>query len=82
MREYFVYVMASRSRRLYTGVTNDLLRRVWQHKTGAVDGFTRRYRVTQLVYFEQTSDVHSAIAREKQLKRWPRIRKARLIEVS
>jgi len=80
MREYFVYIMASRARRLYTGVTNDLLRRVWQHKTGAVDGFTRRYRTTQLVHFEQTSDVHCAIAREKQLKRWPRSRKLRLIE--
>ena len=80
MREYFVYIMASRTRCLYVGMTNDLRRRVWQHKTGAIEGFTRKYRVTQLVYFEQTSDVHAAISREKQLKRWTRARKFRLIE--
>ena len=80
MREYSVYIMASRSRRLYVGVTNDLRRRVWQHKEGDVPGFTSRYRATNLVYFEQTRDVRAAIAREKQLKRWPRRRKERLIE--
>jgi putative endonuclease len=80
VREYAVYIMASRSRTLYVGVTNDLRRRVWQHKNGDVPGFTCRYRVTNLVYFEQTRDVHAAIAREKQLKRWPRWRKERLIE--
>jgi putative endonuclease len=72
--------MASRSRTLYVGVTNDLLRRVWQHKNGDVPGFTRRYRVVNLVYFEQTTDIRVASAREKQLKRWPRWRKDRLIE--
>jgi putative endonuclease len=64
------------------GVTNDLRRRVWQHKTGAMPGYTRDYRTRRLVYFEVTSDVHAAIAREKQLKRWPRDRKNRLIEKS
>jgi putative endonuclease len=80
MRQYYVYIMASLSRRLYVGITNDLRRRVWEHKTGALPGFTRRYRVTNLVYFEITSDPNVAIAREKQLKRWPRRRKHRLIE--
>jgi putative endonuclease len=72
--------MASLSRRLYIGVTNDVRRRVWQHKHGVLPGFTERYRTTKLVCFEQTTDVHAAIAREKQLKRWPRWRKDRLIE--
>jgi putative endonuclease len=80
VRQYYVYVLASNSRCLYVGVTSDLRRRVWQHKNGMVPGFTRQYRVTHLVYFEQTTDVRSAIAREKQLKRWPRNRKERLIE--
>jgi putative endonuclease len=76
-----VYILASQSRTLYVGVTNDLRRRIWEHKNGGVPGLTRRYRVRNLVYFEQTTAVHAAIAREKQLKRWPRWRKVRLIEV-
>ena len=80
MRQYWAYIMASTSRTLYVGVTRDLHRRVWQHKEGLVEGFTTRYRVTRLVYFEQVADVHAAITREKQLKRWPRWRKDRLIE--
>jgi putative endonuclease len=80
MRQYYVYIMASLSRRLYVGMTNDLRRRVWQHKTGALPGFTRKYRVMKLVYFEVTSDPNAAIAREKQIKRWPRTRKYQLIE--
>lgn len=81
MRQYYVYIMASYSRTLYVGITNDLQRRVWQHKTGAfARAFTKRYRVTQLVYFEHTSDPNAAVTREKQLKRWTRARKYRLIE--
>jgi putative endonuclease len=80
MRQYYVYVLASLSRVLYVGVTNDLRRRIGEHKRGAVPGFTREYRITALVYFEFTLDVRAAIAREKQLKRWPRWRKIRLIE--
>ena len=80
MRTYSTYIMASLSRRLYVGITSGLRHRVWQHKAGAFDGFTRKYRVNRLVYFEQTSDVRAAIAREKQLKAWPRSRKLRLIE--
>ena len=80
MRTYYVYIMASRSRVLYTGVTNDLVRRVDEHKRGLTPGFTSRYRVSRLVYFEAFGDVRDAIAREKQLKGWVRSRKIRLIE--
>lgn len=80
MRHYFVYVLASHSRRFYVGVTNDLGRRVHEHKTGIFRGHTWRYRVVRLVHFEETNDVRAAIAREKQLKRWTRSRKIRLIE--
>jgi putative endonuclease len=80
MPVYSVYILASRSRCLYVGVTNDLERRVAQHKLGTHDSFTRRYRITRLVYAEHTENVSSAIEREKQLKRWPRLRKIRLIE--
>ena len=80
MRTYYVYIMASRSRVLYTGVTNDLARRVNEHKRRLTRGFTSRYRITRLVYFEEFGDVRDAIAREKQLKGWVRARKVRLIE--
>jgi putative endonuclease len=81
MGEYYVYILASLSRRLYVGMTNDLRRRVCEHKSGIIPGFTQDYRITRLVYFEQTGDVLTAIARETHLKRWPRWRKERLIEV-
>jgi len=64
---YWVYIMASRSRVLYIGVTNDVQRRVREHKEGLVPGFTQQYRVRRLVYFEKFADIHAAIAREKQL---------------
>jgi len=80
MRDYFVYIMASRSQVLYIGVTNDLARRVAQHKAGEVPGFTKKYKVTKLVYFEQYPDVRAAIAREKQLKGLLRKKKIALIE--
>jgi len=80
MRTYYAYIMASRSRVLYVGVTNDLARRVDEHKRGVVGGFTDRYRVTQLVYFEEFADIRDAIAREKELKGWRRSRKVGLIE--
>jgi putative endonuclease len=81
MREYTVYILANHSRTIYIGVTNDVRRRVWQHQRGMMPGFTRQFRVSRLVYFERTVDVRAAIAREKQLKRWPRRRKERLIEL-
>ena len=80
MHVYYVYIMASRSRVLYTGVTNDLARRIHEHKLGLIPGFTSKYRITRLVYFEEFPDVQDAIAREKQIKGWVRARKIRLIE--
>jgi putative endonuclease len=80
MRLYSVYILASLSRRLYIGITNNLQRRVLQHRAHRADAFTARYRITRLVYFEQTADVAAAIAREKQLKGWRRARKVALIE--
>ncbi len=80
MRPYYIYIMASRSRVLYTGVTNDLARRVNEHKQGLFSGFTSKYRVTRLVYFEEFADIRDAIAREKEVKDWRRSRRVRLIE--
>ena len=79
-RQYFVYILASRSRRLYVGCTNDLARRLAQHRAGVFAGFTSRYRIHSLVHFEVTTDVRAAIARERELKGWSRERKMRLVE--
>jgi putative endonuclease len=68
MAQYYVYIMTGRSDTLYTGVTNNLERRVYEHKHGLVEGFTEKYNLTTLVYYETTDDVRSAIAREKQIK--------------
>ncbi len=78
--QYFVYIMASRARVLYVGMTNDLLRRVFEHKNGLTPGFVTRYDFKSLVYFEEANNAVSAIAREKQLKRWRREKKLQLIE--
>jgi putative endonuclease len=78
-RWFYVYILTNRSKTLYTGVTGDLKQRVWEHKTGADDGFTKRYKIDRLVYYEIYRYVNSAIAREKQIKRWSRIKKIRLI---
>jgi len=75
-----VYILASLSRRLYIGVTSDLVSRIYKHKHHVFPGFTAEYNIVRLVYFETTSNSDAAIAREKQLKRWPRSRKIRLIE--
>jgi len=80
MRIYYIYIMASHSRVLYTGVTNDLTRRVNEHKRGLNAGFTSKYRVTRLVYFEEFTDIRDAIAREKAIKGWKRSRKISLFE--
>jgi putative endonuclease len=82
MRQYFVYILANRSRTLYTGVTNDLERRVAEHKQKRIPGFTSRYNINQLVFFESTPDVRAAIAREKQIKGWVRRKKIALIKAS
>jgi putative endonuclease len=80
MRQFFVYIMASRSHVLYTGVTNNLLRRTWEHKYDVYPGFTRDYRIHRLVYFESFKYVGNAIAREKTIKGWLRKKKIALIE--
>ena len=77
--QYYVYIMASRSRTLYTGVTNNLERRVYEHKKKLVPGFTAKYNIERLVYFETTEDVNTAISREKQIKGWTRSKKLALI---
>ncbi len=80
MKTYYVYIMSSYSGVLYIGVTNNLLRRVNEHKLGDVEGFSQKYKCTRLVYAEETNDVLSAIAREKQLKNWSRKKKEWLID--
>ena len=80
MKQYYVYLMANRSKTLYVGMTNDLQRRVYEHKHMVKDGFTRRYLVDRLLYYEVTDDVSSAIAREKQIKGWRRSKNVALVE--
>jgi len=80
---YYTYILASkRNGTLYIGVTNNLEKRMYEHKVGLVDGFTKTYNIKNLVYFDTTEDVRSAILREKQLKKWNRAWKIRLIEES
>ena len=81
MNAYYIYILASRRNgTLYIGVTNDLRKRVYEHKNNLIEGFTKRYGIHQLVYFEKTENIESAIKREKQLKAWKRAWKIRLIE--
>ncbi|MSP83475.1 MAG: GIY-YIG nuclease family protein [Alphaproteobacteria bacterium] len=81
MRDYYVYILASgKHGTLYVGVTNNLIRRVQEHREHLVKGFTKRYGVTKLVHYETTPDVRAAIQREKRLKQWNRAWKIALIE--
>jgi len=80
MKPYYVYIMTNKSRTLYTGVTNNLERRVYEHKNKLVPGFTSKYNITKLVHYEETNDVSIALAREKQIKGWLRSKKITLIE--
>jgi len=80
MRRYYVYILASASGVLYTGVTNSLQRRVIQHRLKQVPGFTKKYNVTRLVYFEVFGNIRLAIAREKEIKAWTRKKRVTLIE--
>lgn len=80
MKEYYVYIMTNHSRTLYTGMTNNLARRVAEHKAGLGSEFTRKYRIHKLVYYESTNDVRIAIEREKEIKDWLRAKKIALIE--
>jgi putative endonuclease len=79
-RNYCVYILASRSRSLYTGVTSDLRNRVQQHRGGTVPGFTSQYRTYRLVHYEVFTDIRAAIRREKEIKGWRRAKKIALIE--
>ncbi len=79
-KQYYVYIMSSYSKRLYIGMTSDLHRRVAEHKQGLIEGFTKRYNLKMLVYYETTNEVQAAIAREKHIKGWRRSRKMELIE--
>jgi putative endonuclease len=79
-KRYYVYIMASRSLTLYTGVTGDIYHRALQHKTGEVEGFTKRYHINRLVYYETFKYVDNAIAREKQIKAWTRAKRLALIK--
>ena len=78
---YYVYILTNKTNRvLYTGVTNDLKRRIYEHRNKLADGFTKKYNVYKLVYFDYTTDVRSAISREKQIKGWTRAKKEALID--
>ena len=83
MNSYFVYILASKiGGTIYVGVTNNLVRRVYEHREKLADGFTKKYDVGRLVYYETHSEIEAAITREKQLKKWNRAWKIRLIEES
>ena len=79
-KKYYIYIMTSRSGNLYTGVTNDLVQRVYQHKKGLIEGFTKKYKIDRLVYFEETPYVNAALEREHEIKGWVREKKVKLIE--
>ena len=80
-RMYYVYILTNKTKAsLYIGVTNDLRRRLFEHRNALIEGFSKKYRTHNLVYFEEYSDVNDAIVREKQLKKWVREKKNKLIE--
>ena len=82
MKQYYVYILANEKRgTLYTGITNNLRRRAYEHKNDIIEGFTKKYRVHRLVYFERFRDVRAAIFREKQIKAWKRQWKVKMIEM-
>ncbi len=80
MKQFYVYIMTNKSKTLYVGVTNNLQRRVYEHKNKLIGGFTSKYNITKVVYFEVINDIESAIKREKQIKGWLRKKKIDLIE--
>ena len=81
MNNYYVYIVSNKKNgTLYIGVTNNLMRRIYEHKNGIIEGFTKKYNLNKLIYFEQTNDINSAILREKRLKKWNRTWKIQLIE--
>jgi putative endonuclease len=80
MKQFYVYIMTNKSRTLYVGVTNNLQRRVYEHKNKMIPGFTSKYNITRVVYFEVFNEIESAIKREKQIKGWLRKKKVDLVE--
>jgi putative endonuclease len=80
MKDYYVYIMTNNSKTLYTGISNNLIRRVYEHKNKVVEGFTKKYNITKLVYLELFNNPDDAIRREKQIKGWIRKKKIDLIE--
>lgn len=80
MKSYFVYILTTKNNKmLYVGVTNNLQRRIWEHKQKMIPGYTEKYNLNKLVYYQEFSDVHDAIAAEKKIKGWLRIKKDNLI---
>ena len=80
MKQYFVYLLTNNSKALYVGFTGNLKNRIWEHKNKVIKGFTEKYNIDKIIYFEQSENVYSAIAREKQLKGWTRKKKIELFE--
>ena len=80
MKDYYVYIMTNKSKTLYTGMTNNLNRRVYEHKNKLIEGFTKKYNINKLVYYEMFNNPEDAIRREKQIKGWTRKKKIDLIE--
>lgn len=79
-KTYYVYILTNKSFTLYVGVTNDLIRRVWEHQNEFVDGFTKKYHIHKLIYFEEYGNINQALEREKQIKAWTRKKKIDLIK--
>jgi putative endonuclease len=81
MKDYYIYILTNKKHgTFYIGITNNLMRRIYEHKNGIIKGFTKKYNLDKLVYFEQTTDINAAIRREKRLKKWNRAWKIELIE--
>ena len=80
VKDYYVYITASKTGTLYIGVTNNLVRRIYEHKNNLADGFSKKYSCHKLIYYEQCTDINVAISREKQLKKWRREKKENLIK--
>jgi putative endonuclease len=80
MKNYYVYIITNKSKTLYVGMTNNLNRRMFEHKNKIIEGFTKKYNIDKLVYFETFTNAYEAIRREKQIKGWLRIKKINLIE--
>ena len=79
-KRYYVYIMSNTTGTLYTGVTNNLIRRVYEHKSKLIEGFTKKYNIDKLIFYEEADNISQAIAREKEIKGWRRSKKIRLIK--